>query len=57
MHWRFSDGQHGFHVFYARLRLWQRGFDLLNCLVLRRLLASVRSGAVKNFRYRANHVS
>ena len=31
--------------------LWQRGFFLVNCLVLRRLLASVRSGVVKTFRY------
>ena len=30
--------------------LWQRGFFLVNCLVLRRLLASVRSGVVKTFR-------
>ena len=33
--------------------LWQRGFFLVNCLVLRRLLASVRSGVVKTFRCRA----
>ena len=31
--------------------IWQRGFFLVNCLVLRRLLASVRSGVVKTFRY------
>ena len=31
--------------------LWQRGFFWVNCLVLRRLLASVRSGAVNTFRY------
>ena len=31
--------------------LWQRGFFLVNCLVLRRLLASVRSGVVKTFRW------
>ena len=30
--------------------LWQRGFFLVNCLVLRRLLTSVRSGVVKTFR-------
>ena len=30
--------------------LWQRGFFLVNCLVLRHLLASVRSGVVKTFR-------
>ena len=30
--------------------LWQRGFFLINCLVLRRLLASARSGVVKTFR-------
>ena len=31
--------------------LWQRWFFLVNCLVLRRLLASARSGVVKTFRY------
>ena len=30
--------------------LWQRDFFLVNCLVLRRLLASERSGVVKTFR-------
>ena len=30
--------------------LWQRNFFLVNCLVLRRLLASVRSGVVKTSR-------
>ena len=30
--------------------LWQRGFSLVNCSVLRRLLAWVRSGVVKTFR-------
>ena len=30
--------------------LWQRRFLLVNCLVLRRLLASARSGVVKTFR-------
>ena len=30
--------------------LWQRGFFLVNCLVLRCLLASARSGVVKTFR-------
>ena len=30
--------------------LWQRDFFLVNCSVLRRLLASVRSGVVKTFR-------
>ena len=32
--------------------LWQRGFFLINCLMLRRLLRSVRSGVAKNFRCR-----
>ena len=31
--------------------LWQRDFFLVNCWVLRRFLTSVRSGAVKTFRY------
>ena len=31
--------------------LWQRDFFLVNCLVLRRLLASERSGVVKTFRW------
>ena len=31
--------------------LWQRGFFLVNCFVLRRLLASARSGVVKTFRW------
>ena len=31
--------------------LWQRDFFLVNCLVLRSLLASERSGVVKTFRY------
>ena len=31
--------------------LWQRAFFLVNLFVLRRLLASVRSGVVKAFRY------
>ena len=31
--------------------LWQRDFFLVNCLVLRSLLASVRSGVVKTFRW------
>ena len=31
--------------------LWQRGFFLINYLVLRCLFASVRSGVVKTFRY------
>ena len=31
--------------------LWQRDFFLVNCSQLRRLLASVRSGVVKTFRY------
>ena len=31
--------------------LWQRAFFLVNLFVLRRLLASVRSGVVKTFRY------
>ncbi|WDQ16150.1 hypothetical protein [Rhodopirellula sp. P2] len=30
--------------------LWQSGFFLVNCFVLRRLLTSVRSGVVKTFR-------
>ena len=29
--------------------LWQRGFPLVNCLVLRRLLALVRSGVANTF--------
>ena len=32
-------------------RLWQRDFFLLNCSVLRQLLASERSGVVNTFRY------
>jgi len=31
--------------------LWQREFFLVNCLVLRRLLTSERSGVVKTFRW------
>ena len=31
--------------------LWQRGFFLVDWFVLRRFLASVRSGVVKTFRY------
>ena len=34
--------------------LWQRGFFLVDCFVLRRLLASVRSGVVKTFRCAAH---
>ena len=30
--------------------LWQRGFFLVNCFVLRRFLALERSGVVKTFR-------
>ncbi len=40
-------------IWFAALRtppLWQRGFFLVNWLVLRRLLAPVRSGVVKPFR-------
>ena len=40
-------------IWFATTRtppLWQRGFFLVNCLVLRRLLASMRSGVLKTFR-------
>ena len=35
--------------------LWQRGFPLVECFVLRRFLTSERSGVVKTFRCAATH--
>ena len=35
----------------ADIAFWQRAFILVSCFVLRRLLASVRSGVVNTFRY------
>ena len=36
--------------------LWQRGFFLVNCFVLRRFLASMRSRVVKTFRWRTSQI-